>query len=70
MSSARRRIADPTLVGLAMALSLFGIAMVYSAGQTDVPTAVAIVIGEVMMSVLPFALASTAADARPAPSTV
>ncbi|MFA6166438.1 MAG: rod shape-determining protein RodA [Gemmatimonadaceae bacterium] len=41
MSSARRRIADPTLVGLAMALSLFGIAMVYSAGQTDVPTVVA-----------------------------
>lgn len=41
MNSARRRIADPTLVGLAMALSLFGIAMVYSAGQTDVPTAVA-----------------------------
>ena len=41
MSSARRRIADPTLVALAMALSLFGIAMVYSAGQTDVPTVVA-----------------------------
>jgi rod shape determining protein RodA len=41
VSSARRRIADPTLVGLAMALSLFGIAMVYSAGQTDVPTVVA-----------------------------
>lgn len=41
MNSARRRIADPTLVGLAMALSLFGIAMVYSAGQTDVPTVVA-----------------------------
>jgi rod shape determining protein RodA len=41
VSSARRRIADPTLVALAMALSLFGIAMVYSAGQTDVPTVVA-----------------------------
>lgn len=41
MSSARRRIADPTLVALAMALSLFGVAMVYSAGQTDVPTVVA-----------------------------
>ncbi len=41
MSVPRRRIADPTLVALAMALSVFGIAMVYSAGQTDVPTAVA-----------------------------
>lgn len=41
MRLARRRIADPTLVGLALALSLFGIAMVYSAGQTDVPTVVA-----------------------------
>ena len=41
MSAARRRIADPTLVALAMALSLYGIAMVYSAGQTDVPTVVA-----------------------------
>ncbi len=41
MSAARRRIADPTLVGLAVALSLFGIAMVFSAGQTDVPTVVA-----------------------------
>ncbi|MBM3906673.1 MAG: rod shape-determining protein RodA [Gemmatimonadetes bacterium] len=37
----RRRLADPTLVAIALALSLFGIAMVYSAGQTDVPTAVA-----------------------------
>ncbi|MBI2408476.1 MAG: rod shape-determining protein RodA [Gemmatimonadetes bacterium] len=41
MSAARRRIADPTLVALAIALSVFGIAMVYSAGQTDAPTAVA-----------------------------
>jgi cell division protein FtsW (lipid II flippase) len=41
VNSARRRIADPTLVALAMALSLFGIAMVYSAGQTDVTTVVA-----------------------------
>ncbi|MBW7933954.1 MAG: rod shape-determining protein RodA [Gemmatimonadaceae bacterium] len=41
MSAPRRRFADPTLVGIALVLSLFGIAMVYSAGQTDVPTAVA-----------------------------
>ena len=41
MSPKRRRIADPTLVAIAIALSLFGIAMVYSAGQTDVTTAVA-----------------------------
>ncbi|MEK7240275.1 MAG: rod shape-determining protein RodA [Gemmatimonadota bacterium] len=41
MSAARRRIADPTLVALAVVLTLFGIAMVYSAGQTDVPTLVA-----------------------------
>ena len=40
MSTPRRRIADPTLVALAVALSVFGIAMVYSAGQTDVPTLV------------------------------
>ena len=31
--------ADLALIGAALALSLFGIAMVYSAGQTDVPTA-------------------------------
>lgn len=41
MSDTRRRIADPTLVALAFVLTLFGIAMVYSAGQTDVPTLVA-----------------------------
>ncbi len=36
----RRRVitADLPLVAVALALSLFGIAMVYSAGQTDVPT--------------------------------
>ena len=36
----RRRVitADLPLIGVALALSLFGIAMVYSAGQTDVPT--------------------------------
>jgi len=39
--STTRRIADRPLVALAMALSVFGIAMVYSAGQTDVPTLVA-----------------------------
>jgi len=41
LTPVRRRLADPTLVAIALALSLFGIAMVYSAGQTDVPTAVA-----------------------------
>ncbi len=41
MSITRRRMADPTLVVIAVALSVFGIAMVYSAGQTDVPTLVA-----------------------------
>jgi len=39
--STTRRIGDRPLVALAMALSVFGIAMVYSAGQTDVPTLVA-----------------------------
>jgi rod shape determining protein RodA len=36
----RRRVitADLPLIGAALGLSLFGIAMVYSAGQTDVPT--------------------------------
>ena len=36
----RRRVltADLSLVAVALGLSLFGIAMVYSAGQTDVPT--------------------------------
>jgi rod shape determining protein RodA len=41
VSAPRRRVADPTLVVIAVALSVFGIAMVYSAGQTDVPTLVA-----------------------------
>jgi len=41
MSAVRRRIADPTLVAIAFLLSIYGIAMVYSAGQTDVPTLVA-----------------------------
>ena len=41
MSTVRRRIADPTLVAIAILLSVYGIAMVYSAGQTDVPTLVA-----------------------------
>jgi len=34
----RRLFADPTLTFTALALSLYGIAMVYSAGQTDVST--------------------------------
>ena len=36
----RRRVltADLPLIGVALGLSVFGIAMVYSAGQTDVPT--------------------------------
>src|SRR6266513_4085767 len=37
----RRIVADYPLVIIALALSLFGVAMVYSAGQTDTPTAVA-----------------------------
>jgi rod shape determining protein RodA len=37
----RRTVHDTPLVVLALVLSLFGIAMVYSAGQTDVPTIVA-----------------------------
>ncbi len=41
MSVPARRIADPTLVVLATLLTVFGIAMVYSAGQTDAPTQVA-----------------------------
>jgi len=41
LSSTRRRRSDSTLVALAVALSIFGIAMVYSAGQTDAPTIVA-----------------------------
>src|SRR5438270_785764 len=36
----RRIVADYPLVIIAIALSLFGVAMVYSAGQTDTPTAV------------------------------
>ena len=34
----RRYIADTPLIGVALLLSAFGVAMVYSAGQTDVPT--------------------------------
>ena len=34
----RRVVADFPLLGIAFALSLFGIAMVYSAGQTDIPS--------------------------------
>ncbi|MEJ7760524.1 MAG: rod shape-determining protein RodA [Gemmatimonadaceae bacterium] len=37
----RRTVADYPLVLTALILSLFGVAMVYSAGQTDTPTAVA-----------------------------
>lgn len=36
----RRIVADYPLVIIALALSIFGVAMVYSAGQTDTPTAV------------------------------
>ena len=36
----RRRVADYPLVAIALLLSAFGVAMVFSAGQTDVPTAV------------------------------
>src|SRR5215203_5736138 len=36
----RRIVADYPLVITALLLSLFGVAMVYSAGQTDTPTAV------------------------------
>ena len=41
MSTSRRITLDWPLVGTAVLLSLYGIAIVYSAGQTDVPTAVA-----------------------------
>ncbi|MEO5903889.1 MAG: FtsW/RodA/SpoVE family cell cycle protein, partial [Gemmatimonadaceae bacterium] len=37
----RRIVADYPLVITALLLSMFGVAMVYSAGQTDTPTAVA-----------------------------
>jgi rod shape determining protein RodA len=37
----RRIVADYPLVIIALVLSIFGVAMVYSAGQTDTPTAVA-----------------------------
>ena len=37
----RTAIADIPLLALALTLSVFGVAMVYSAGQTDAPTAVA-----------------------------
>ena len=36
MSRIKRLTADPVLIGTALALSLYGVAMVYSAGQTDV----------------------------------
>ncbi|HVE77546.1 MAG TPA: rod shape-determining protein RodA [Gemmatimonadaceae bacterium] len=41
MAASRRLIADVPLVGTALLLSIFGILMVYSAGQTDVLTFVA-----------------------------
>lgn len=41
MSPMRRAIGDYPLIALALALSLFGIAMVYSAGQTDMPSVAA-----------------------------
>ena len=37
----RRHVTDFNLVLLALILSLFGLAMVYSAGQTEAPSAVA-----------------------------
>jgi len=37
----RKIVADYPLVITALLLSIFGVAMVYSAGQTDTPTAVA-----------------------------
>ncbi len=40
-ASSAKSIADFPLVALALLLSVFGILMVYSAGQTDVPTVVA-----------------------------
>ncbi|OYV66831.1 MAG: hypothetical protein B7Z72_10640, partial [Gemmatimonadetes bacterium 21-71-4] len=42
MSADRRITLDWPLVGAAIVLSLYGIAIVYSAGQTDVPTRVAV----------------------------
>ncbi len=41
MTASRRITLDWPLVGTAMLLSMYGIAIVYSAGQTDVPTVVA-----------------------------
>ena len=41
MAEARKAIPDFALVVLALGLSVFGILMVYSAGQTDAPTVVA-----------------------------
>ncbi|MDQ3697119.1 MAG: rod shape-determining protein RodA [Gemmatimonadota bacterium] len=38
MSAARRYLPDLPLLTVALSLSIFGIAMVFSAGQTDVPT--------------------------------
>ena len=34
----RRLVGDPPLFAIALALSLYGLSIVYSAGQTDVPT--------------------------------
>ena len=41
MTRVRRLFADPVLVGTALALSFYGVAMVYSAGQTDVTSSAA-----------------------------
>ena len=36
-SGVRSYVGDPALLGLVLVLSLFGVAMIYSAGQVDVP---------------------------------
>jgi rod shape determining protein RodA len=41
VSAARRAISDYPLIAFAFALSIFGIAMVYSAGETDMPSVAA-----------------------------
>ena len=41
MSAVRRSIGDYPLVTFALALSMFGVAMVYSAGETDMPSVAA-----------------------------
>jgi rod shape determining protein RodA len=41
VNSARRSVSDYWLIAFALGLSLFGIAMVYSAGQTDMPSVAA-----------------------------